>query len=132
MPDLRPDLTDNGTGVPAVGLADGDLYVGSNLTWEQGKAGFAITLRVMLAEGRQIDRGEYASSVRKMFPALPTTDMHLLLRVFDDAVANRGQLSWDKLASRGISFTYEEDEKEDNEGAATNRLKSRKAIEASL
>lgn len=119
VPDLRPDLTDNGTSVPAVGLVDGDLYVGSNLTWEQGKAGFAITLRVMLAEGLPVDKEEYASAIRKMFPALPTTDMHLLLRVFDDAVANRGRLSWDELASRGISFTYEEDEKEDNEGVDT-------------
>lgn len=119
LPDLTPEFADSGTTTPPVGLTDGDLYVGSNLTWGQGKTALVVAVNAMLSAGDAVTEESFVRAVKKMFPALPAADVALVKSVYSDAVQNMGNLGWSDLVKRGPGFTYEEDDKDDNEGVDT-------------
>ena len=123
LPEILPNAMYAGTDTiaNAVKSSGGELLVGTNLSEKEARAAFAVVVSAVSASG-DVSRGAIEAAVAKMFPGLPTFDRLQIVSCYDSMLAaNRtSAVDWAGIVVReGLSWTFDQEDKDENEGADT-------------
>ena len=137
LPEIQDNVLYTGasTAPKDVRLADDGLFLEAFLSADEARAAFSVVVNMLISQGNgSFGRNDVEKTIASMFPGLPALDRWQILSVYDDAVVSLegGAKTWAQIADEGLRWTYEEEDKDENEGADTsseNRASERTAVD---